>query len=146
MAIKGISKFWIALVFLVSGGCGMAGELKLEFEWPNGREPGHRLAVQVESVKPYKSGWFGLKNSPSISKLPDPIEVTAKVLAGNPSLLGETIELVMPKLMLEGLSAGDRMAVGVLDQKVCICVASIKAETKDLDQWLNQWQCDEPAE
>ena len=64
----------------------MAADLNLEYEWPNGRTPDHKLAVTVASVKPYKAGWFGLKNSPSISKLPDPVEVTATIIAGDNAL------------------------------------------------------------
>ncbi|MEI2743426.1 MAG: hypothetical protein V9G63_13530 [Candidatus Competibacter sp.] len=117
--------------------------LNLKWEWPGDRTPDYRILVRVDRLAQPDQGLFGWKKSPSLaSALPDPIELTGTVIAGQQDWLGKTITLSLPKLELASAGEGDRVAMGVLIQNVCICIAKAPDPLPgDAERWLASWRC-----
>lgn len=131
---------FIAMLFI--GGCTMASELSFSWEWPDDRFPDHKLAVKVEQLKPHSTGFLGLKKSPSfVASIPDPMVLTGTIVAGKASLVGKSVNIVLPKLELGNVSTDDIVAVGVLDAGTCICLESVPMSEHEASAWLEQWQC-----
>jgi len=115
----------------------------LKWEWPAGRKPEVRLALHLEQVEEQSTGLFGLGKSPSIvQNLPEPMHLAGEVLAGDAAKHGaHTIELVVPRKEIPGIGKADRVALGIVQEKICICIEKIPAEVSNLDGWLAQWSC-----
>lgn len=119
----------------------MAADIELNWEWPNGRQPDHKIAIKVDKLEKYSAGFFGLKKSASIAtSQPDPMTLKGKVVAGSASLLGKQVQLVLPKVELRGAGEQDVIALGILDQQVAICLQAVPSADA-ADAWLAQWQC-----
>ncbi|MCG8614551.1 MAG: hypothetical protein MI864_28900 [Pseudomonadales bacterium] len=114
----------------------MATDLTMNWEWPADREPTDKLIISVEGINKHSSGWFGLKKSPSfVEAMPDPVDLTGKVLSGSDLLSQKSIVITLPKLELGEVSAGELLAVGVIGDKTCICVRKVTDKDEDLSEW-----------
>ncbi|KEQ18997.1 hypothetical protein [Endozoicomonas numazuensis] len=126
----------LVLLSMVLGGCAMAGETELRWEWPAERDIQKKLIVEVTEVTS-KSGLFGLKKSPSLAQgFPEPVVLKGVVKNGQ----YETVKLVLPKFELGDAKSGDLLAVGLVEDLVCICVSPVPINS-DPDQWLQSWNC-----
>ncbi len=123
-----------------------SNEIALDFkwEWPGGRTPDHRIMVRVDRLSKPNQGLFGWKKSPSLADtLPDPIDLHGTILAGHSGWSGKKLMLSLPKVELAGAGEGDKVAMGVLSQGICICIekAPDHLRESDLEQWLTSWTC-----
>lgn len=135
--MKGLSALVLSMGMLL-GGCAMATDLNLKWEWPAERQPALKLAVLVADVGAADKGWFGIKRSPSLVEgIPDPIELKGTVINGDRSLLQKSITITLPRLEAESIGKGDFAAIGVLDNNVCICIKKLATADED----LSDWQC-----
>lgn len=136
------SRIFLALFLLTAtGGCAVAADVELQWEWPADRSPKHRVAATVTALGPTKQG---VAKSPSIARqLPDPMLLEGKVTAGHDPWSGHSFKLVVPKVELADIAVGDTVALGVVDDAVCICIAPIPREYLDaqLQKWLADWKC-----
>ncbi len=116
----------------------------LSWEWPADRVPDHRLLIHVEDIHDEQGGMFGIRQSPSLAAaLPDPVVVTATVVAGPEAWAGQRLTLRLPRLELGGVTPGDHAGLGVLGDEVAICIAPAPADA-DRDgqiRWLDSWAC-----
>jgi hypothetical protein len=55
----------------------------------------------------------------------------------------QTVEIGIPEKELPGIAKGDRMALGIVQQHIGICVAKIPTEVSDVEGWLARWPCAE---
>ena len=106
---------------------------ELVWEWPANRSPQRTFIVKVENIKNYKAGLFGLKQSPSIaSSLPDPKYLSGKIIAEtNKTLKGREIGIVMPALEISGVSTGDLINLGLLNEDIAICASKLDSKLTD---------------
>ncbi len=128
-------------VFTTPGGCAVAAELELRWEWPAERSPTHKIAANVTSLAPAKQG---VAESPSIAaQLPDPMLLRGSVTTGRDDWKGRSFHLRVPQLELADIGVGDAVALGLVDDDVCICIAPMPGghdETQTL-KWLHGWNC-----
>ncbi len=125
----------------INGGCAVAADLELRWEWPADRKPEHRIAATVASLAPAHEG---VKMSPSIAAhVPDPMLLEATVEAGRADWAGRGLTLRLPKLELARIAVGDRVALGLVGDGVCICIAAVPAgqDPAQLEKWLDDWTC-----
>ena len=133
-----------ASVSLLIGTCGMKkNPTTLMWEWPANRKPDARLAVRLDLLEEQGGGLFGIGKSPSIAEnLPEPTRLAGEVLASNGNKPpAHSIELVVPRREIPGIARTDRVALGVVQSKTCICIEKIPADVANLDAWLAQWSC-----
>ncbi len=118
--------------------------VSLTWEWPADRVPDRRLLVHVEDISAESGGLFGVRQSPSMAAaLPDPVVVTATVVAGPEDWTGRRIALRLPRPELAGVAPGDHAGIGVLGENVGICIAKAPAtaDREAMTQWLADWPC-----
>lgn len=128
----------VLLTSMLLGGCAMATDLNLKWEWPAERQPELKLVMAIADASPAGKGWFGIKRSPSLVEgIPDPVELKGTVIKGDSSLLQKSITLTLPRLEAGALGKGDVAAIGVLDNNVCICIRKLASADED----LSGWQC-----
>lgn len=127
---------WFLLLGNIVGGCAMSSELKLKWEWPDGRTADQKLIIAVESLGNYSSGLFGFIKSPSIvENVPDPMEIKGKVVGGSPSMINHEVVLVLPKIELGSIQENNLIAVGLIDNSTCICIKLASSVDEDLKDW-----------
>jgi len=135
--MKAISTL-LLLVSTLLGGCAMATDLNLKWEWPADRQPAMTLVVSVSDVSEAGKGWFGIKTSPSLVEgLPDPVTIKGTVVKGNASLVNKSISITLPKIEAGDLGKGNVSAIGVLENNVCICIKKLQSADED----ISNWQC-----
>ncbi|MCO7224080.1 hypothetical protein [Pleionea sp. CnH1-48] len=111
---------------------------RLEFEWPNGRAPLHKTIITVHAIR--KPNLLqSVTRSPSISKLPNPITIEAKVYLSNHFVSGETIHLTLPEAEVTPLIEGQLLAIGTQKAPVCTQVTLVPADASDHALWLEHW-------
>lgn len=103
----------------------MSADIELIWEWPADRVAEQKLLVKIVDVKNQRAGFFGFGRTPSfVGDLPDPVTVKAKLL-NESDLKGKTVELTLPKLELESVKTNDYAMLGVVDNKICICIKQV---------------------
>jgi hypothetical protein len=122
----------------IDGGTSMATGMHLTWEWPAGRQPARTLVIRVVQIEPADFGMFGAKKSPSIVEgIPEPVLLSGSALHGASSSRTQFVSITLPQLEAHGIASGDIAAIGLLDDKVCICLR--KLQSPDEDQ--AGWQC-----
>ncbi len=112
----------------------MSADIELTWEWPADRAVEQKLLVKVLDVNE-NSGYFSFNKTPSIaSNLPDPVTVSAKLMAQEEEPKNKTVELTLPKLELGSIKTDDLAILGVVEGKICICIKSVESENIDLDK------------
>jgi hypothetical protein len=120
--------------------------VQLQWEGAAGRQPESKLVVQVRERKEGAPGTLGqLGNHPSLARsVPSPVDIQAAVLAHTGSWSAPNVALRYPKYKLPDAALNERLALGVLGQNVCICLARVPGDVADaaLPEWLAHWQCE----
>jgi hypothetical protein len=121
-------------------------DVQLRWEGSAGRQPETKLVVQVQKLEVAGQGVLGqLENHPSLAhSMPDPVDLKASVLHHTGAWSGASVALRYPKYKLPDAAAHDRLALAVIGQQVCICLAHVPSGLANaaLDDWLAQWNCD----
>lgn len=126
-------KIFITAYFGLVGGCAMSADIELNWEWPDDRKADQKVLVQIVEIKEKSRGFFGLKRSPSfVDNLPDPVTVKAVVVNKTAALDSRTLELTLPRVELDGISATNYAIVGIVDSKTCICIKKVDSESTDV--------------
>ena len=121
------------LALMMIGGCVMAADIDLNWEWPAKRSIEDRLLVKIDGVEKQGSGLFGIKKSPSLAgSLPDPYVVHGIIENGDDKLHGKSVMLVAPKLEIGDVSKGSYVVFGVVNSTTCICVVPVANKDVDL--------------
>ena len=111
----------------------MSAEINLRWEWPAERAIEDRILVKIDNVKAKGSGFFGIKNSPSLAgSLPDPVIVNGVVIDSDNKLNGKSIQVVAPKLEIENIKKGNYAMFGIVETSVCICIIALESKDTDL--------------
>ncbi len=111
--------------------------------WQNAvaRKPVRFVPVVVSSVAPYKGGWLGVGNSPSlVGAFPDARDVEGKALDGS----GHVVAVRAPGAELpHGLAPGQRVVLGLVDDAhvICFLVPPSDVPIHDLIQWAAGQRC-----
>ena len=120
--------------------------VQLRWEGAAGRQPEGKLLVQVRELKAAGQGLLGqLENHPSLARsLPDPVDIQASVLRHTGSWSGSSVSLRYSRYELPEAAVNDRLALAVIGQEVCICIARVPGSVAEaaLDDWLARWTCD----
>ena len=135
--IRGLALF----AFTATGACAGTADLELRWEWPADRSPTHKIAANLTSLAPAKEG---VAKSPSIAaQLPDPMLLRGRVTAGRDDWKGRSFELHIPKLELADIGVGDAVALGLVNDDVCICIAPMPGghDETQTHKWLHGWNC-----
>jgi len=107
----------------------MSADIQLTWEWPADRVAEHKLLVKIVDIKNQSAGSLGFAKTPSFAgNLPDPVTVKAEVMNKEGDLKGKIVELTLPKLELESVSVNDVAVLGVVDDKVCICIKQVDSK------------------
>lgn len=117
-----------------------------DWQWRADRALHQRVVVEVDRIKPEGRGLFGLRAAPSLAgSLPDAQTVDATVLLTDVEArlsAGESFQFRTPLIELKGASAGDRLALGLIDDLVvCIDHAPKDIAGTDLLVWLENAPC-----
>ena len=114
----------------------MATDINLKREWPAGRQPNQKLIVSIESTTKHRTGFFGVKKSPSLLEgIPDPVDLKGIIIGGDSSLKNKSITITLPRIELENSSEGGFLAIGVIEPNTCICLKTAASATEDLSLW-----------
>jgi hypothetical protein len=120
--------------------------IELQWEGAAGRKPDGKLLVQVQDLKAAGQGVLSqLRNHPSLAhSMPEPVDLRASVLHHTGAWSGSSVALRYPKYMLPDANANDRLALAVIGEKVCICLARVPSSVAEtaLEDWLAQWTCE----
>lgn len=122
-----------------------AHAIQLQWQWPADRTPEQKLALRVSSVSPERTGWFGIRKSPSIGdSFPDATIVEGDVVEGPDALRGAGLRLRAPKMELGDAAAGDVAAIGLVGGGIAICFSVVPDDVAraDLAGWLEAWTCE----
>ena len=137
----------IALILSIVLGAGASSAASSEntmyqWQWPAGRAATEKIAVTVQEVRKERRGLFGLNRAASIgTNFPDPMVVEGQVVAGPAHLVSRTVRLRLPKAELGQAASNSVMALGILEDDIVICVASVPEDTADASAWLADWSC-----
>ncbi|HTF96673.1 MAG TPA: hypothetical protein VL995_11115 [Cellvibrio sp.] len=111
----------------------MSADMQLIWEWPADRTVEQNLLIKVIDVEKENTGIFGFEKTPSfVGNLPDPVTVTAKVISQEADLKEKTIKIFLPKLELKSIKKDDFAVIGIVDNKVCICIRHVESENMDV--------------
>ncbi len=137
-----VSTAFILVSLTLAGGCAMSNgdtEKNYRWEWPADRKPDTRLLAKVSRLEKNSEGFFGINRSPSIAaNLPDAQVMTGHIVDGN-----QKFTLILPKVEAANISVNDYVALGILGNDVCICIAKAPDsgnQTKQME-WLKNWEC-----
>lgn len=124
--------------------------LHLVWQWPAGRQPDHKLLLNIRDIKRERTGLFNFfKNVESAADyLPEAMVLLGTVAAGRVGLLGAEVSIRLPRIELGGVAAGDHVGVGIIDEdkgdrNICICIKSAPdgLGSKELKDWLQSMEC-----
>lgn len=111
----------------------MSADIELNWEWPDDRKADQKVLIKVMEIKEKSGGLFGLKRSPSfVDSLPDPVIVRAVVVNGKAGIDSKTVELTLPRVEIDGISAANYAVVGIVDGKTCICIKKVDSDKEDI--------------
>lgn len=129
-------KFLIIYPLLIFvGGCSMAADIDLKWEFPADREANEKLLVKIEKIKKESGGLFGTKKSPSlVDAFPEATRVSGVILSEDKNIKGKSVELVLPGLELEGIAKNGFAMLGLVDTNTCICIKPVESESVDLSK------------
>ena len=116
---------------------------QLGWEWPGERGPDIRILVRVDAIAT-TGGVSGSVQPPSmVGYLPDPVDLTGRVVAGDPSWVGNPVSLRLPRLELGEIAAGGLAGLGVIGDSTCICVAQAPdgLAGRAAAEWLSAMPC-----
>jgi hypothetical protein len=121
-------------------------DVQLQWEGAAGRQPDGKLLVEVEDLKAAGKGTLAqLRNHPSLAQsMPDPVDLRASVLRHTGVWSGSGVSLRYPQYLLPDATTHDRLALAVIGEKVCVCLARVPSAVPEsaLEAWLAQWKCD----
>jgi len=110
-----------------------------KWEWSADRKPETRLLAKVSKLEKPSEGFFDTNKSPSIAaNLPDAQVMTGRIADGD-----QKFTLVLPKVEAANISANDYVALGILGNDICICIAKVPdsgIHAKQIE-WLKNWEC-----
>lgn len=109
------------------------------WEWPADRKSEIRLLAKVSKLEKHSEGFFGINRSPSIAaNLPDAQVMTGRLVDGD-----QKFTLILPKAEVANISANDYVALGILGNDICICIAKAPDGGNQAKQmeWLKNWEC-----
>jgi hypothetical protein len=140
--------FSLFVVVGITGGCNMsqsnAGLSHYQWEWPADRKPHNRILVKINKLEKQGEGIFGVKNSPSIaSNLPDAMVLEGIVVQSDTKMAEQSLVLTFPKIEIPDIAIGDKIALGIVENDVCICAEKLPAsvEASQEAEWLSNWNC-----
>ena len=113
----------------------------LSWEWPADRSPEKAVLATVTRITMQDANAIG--NSPSMTAhLPEPMLLDAKAISGA-FHEGTPLSLRLPKMELGEVSAGDMVAIGLVEEDICICIekAPVNLDEQALAQWFSNWSC-----
>ena len=120
-----------------------AADMKtLKWEWPDKRKPDSFLVVALTGVSKEGGGLFGIRRSPSLADtLPDARILEGRIATRPPG--GDLVRLRAPGAEIPELHTADRVAFGLVGDRVCICVLRVPPELTDseLPKWLAEQPC-----
>ena len=115
-----------------------------KWEWPANRTPEIRLLAKITKLEKQKESLFGTNKSPSIAgNLPDAQVLTGNIIDGREKLADQTFTLVLPKVEAANISVNDYVALGIIDNDICICIAKVPSSESRAKQmeWMANWKC-----
>ncbi len=126
--------FFSFLTLILIGNCAMSAEIELKWEWPANRTIDYKLLVKIDSVDKKKSGLFGFFKSPSIvDNFPDPRTLSGKVIKSGSGESGGAFKLTLPLLEIDDIKPGSFAVLGIVKNRTCVCIASVKSADVKLD-------------
>jgi hypothetical protein len=100
----------------------------------------------VQELKAAGQGLLGqLENHPSLAgSVPEPVDIKATVLRHTGSGSASSVSLRFSKYELPDAAVNDRLALALIGQEVCICLARVPSGVPEsaLDDWLAKWTCE----
>ena len=115
-----------------------------KWEWPADRKPQTRILIKVTKLEKQGEGFLGIKKSPSIAtNLPDAMILEGTVVQSDTGISVHTVELTVPKVEIPDIAVGDKVALGFIANKVCICAEKLpdSVEPSNEANWLADWNC-----
>lgn len=137
----------LASLMTIIGGCAMSNgdtQVIYKWEWPADRRPDIRLLAKVTKLEKQKESLFSTNKSPSIaSNLPDAHVLTGNIIDGYEKLANQSFVLVLPRIEVADISVNDHVALGIVNNAICICIAKVPASENRVKQmeWLANWKC-----
>jgi hypothetical protein len=116
--------------------------LKLNWEYPAGRVPATYLLVRLDDVEKEGGGFLGIRRSPSMADaMPDAMIWSGSIADGDSA--GIRVQIRVPGEDVPKVEKGDRVALGLVEDRICICV---RVPPADLDAaaaraWLTDQGC-----
>lgn len=127
------AKFVTVLALSLIGGCAMAAEIELKWEWPADRAVEERILIKVEDVKPQGSGFLGLRKSPSFAaNIPEPTVITGVVQSEDTIISGKSLKIVAPGPEIGETKTGSYAVLGIVNKDVCICIIPVASPDVDI--------------
>ena len=114
---------------------------QFKWEWPGDRNPDSRILVRVDAIRD-----GGSSGSPSLAGyLPDPVILSATVVAGDQSWVGRSLSIRLPRPELKGATSGGLAGLGLIGGDICICIVSAPDGLAGdaASQWLSAMPCGE---
>lgn len=121
-----------------------AGSAHYQWEWPADRKPTKRVLIKINKIEKQGEGIFGVKKSPSIaSNLPDAMVLEGSIIKSDTQISEQSIVLTFPKIEIPEINVGDKVALGLVDNEVCICADKLpdSIEESQEAEWLSNWNC-----
>lgn len=116
--------------------------IKIEWEWPAGRQLESKLLVKIIKISKASTGFLGIGASPSMANaIPEATDVVASVISGQENLIGKTISMRIPGIEASKLKVDQPAAIALVNNNICICVSVSPTNTQDVASWFNNWSC-----
>jgi hypothetical protein len=138
----------IFVVAAITGGCNMSQSntesTHYQWEWPADRKPTKRVLIKIDKLEKQGEGVFGVKKSPSIaSNLPDAMVLQGTIVQSDVPMADQSLVLTFPKIEIVDIAVGDKVALGLIDDGVCICADKLpdSVGTQQEAEWLSHWNC-----
>jgi hypothetical protein len=127
----------VLLLFSMVGFRAMSADIELTWEWPADRTVEQKLLVKIVDIQKGSPDFFNFIKTPSFANnLPDSITVKAMLIGQETDLKNKTIKLTLPTLELEPIKIDDFAIIGVVDNKICICIEHVESENTDTTKIL----------
>lgn len=121
--------------------------LQLQWEAPAGRQPRQKIIMVIDELEAAGKGLLGsIENHPSLAhSMPNPMQMRGPVIRHPADWTADQVTLRYPNYKMKDAKVKDRIALAIVPNNVCICIAPVPADVAEpqLNGWLEQWSCAE---